>query len=305
MLRPTARPPGPRRPRFPEHPPDESRRSPAARAEGARRARDLRHSRRFRAAVLQGRSRSRASCRCTRCRTSRRSASPPTPPRACTARSGVAAVTYGAGALNMVNADRRRLRREVAGGRDLRRARARARRAAACCCITRRRRSIRSTGSTARSPATRRASTTRQRAPARHRARAARAACADSQPGLHRAAARHGAASPCAPVRGAAAEPRRSPTRSRPASTRSSRGSRAARSPVLMVGVEVRRFGLEDKVARARAPARPAGGHEPSWAAACSPTTDAPLLGTYLGVAGEPDAHRRWSRTPTRCSCSA
>ena len=46
--------------------------------------------------------------------------------------------------------------------------------------------------------------------------------------------------------------------------------ARRGEAPVLMVGVEVRRYGLEDRVARARAPAGRAGGHQPSWAAGCS-----------------------------------
>jgi indolepyruvate decarboxylase len=61
----------------------------------------------------------------------------------------------------------------------------------------------------------------------------------------------------------------------------------AARSPFLMVGVEVRRYGLEDRVARLA--------HRLGLPVVTSlmgrgllAGTDAPLLGTYLGVAGDP-----------------
>lgn len=62
---------------------------------------------------------------------------------------------------------------------------------------------------------------------------------------------------------------------------------RGARSPVLMVGVEVRRFGLEAKVADL---ARRLGVPVVTsiLGRGLLTGTDAPLAGTYLGVAGEP-----------------
>ena len=62
---------------------------------------------------------------------------------------------------------------------------------------------------------------------------------------------------------------------------------RAARSPVLMIGVEVRRFGLEDKVAElARRLGLPVV--TSLLGRGLLANTDAPLLGTYIGVAGLP-----------------
>jgi indolepyruvate decarboxylase len=62
---------------------------------------------------------------------------------------------------------------------------------------------------------------------------------------------------------------------------------RAARSPVLMIGVEVRRFGLEQKVAElARRLALPVV--TSLLGRGLLSDTDAPLLGTYIGVAGLP-----------------
>ena len=62
---------------------------------------------------------------------------------------------------------------------------------------------------------------------------------------------------------------------------------RAARSPVLMIGVEVRRFGLEDKVAElARRLGLPVV--TSLLGRGLLSNTDAPLLGTYIGVAGLP-----------------
>ena len=62
---------------------------------------------------------------------------------------------------------------------------------------------------------------------------------------------------------------------------------RAARSPVLMIGVEVRRFGLEEKVAElARRLALPVV--TSLLGRGLLSDTDAPLLGTYIGVAGLP-----------------
>jgi len=70
----------------------------------------------------------------------------------------------------------------------------------------------------------------------------------------------------------------------------------AARSPFLMVGVEVRRYGLEDRVARLA--------HRLGLPVVTSlmgrgllAGTDAPLLGTYLGVAGDPALTERVERS--------
>ncbi|MBE0613069.1 MAG: indolepyruvate/phenylpyruvate decarboxylase [Burkholderiales bacterium] len=62
---------------------------------------------------------------------------------------------------------------------------------------------------------------------------------------------------------------------------------RTAASPVLMIGVEVRRFGLEDKVAElARRLGLPVV--TSLLGRGLLSNTDAPLLGTYIGVAGLP-----------------
>jgi indolepyruvate decarboxylase len=62
----------------------------------------------------------------------------------------------------------------------------------------------------------------------------------------------------------------------------------AAKSPVLMVGVEVRRFGMEAKVAElARRLALPVVTSFMGRGLLAS--ADAPLMGTYLGVAGDPE----------------
>ena len=67
---------------------------------------------------------------------------------------------------------------------------------------------------------------------------------------------------------------------------------RSARSPVLMVGVEVRRYGLEEKTARlARRLGLPVV--TSLLGRGLLADADAPLLGTYLGVAGEPALTRR------------
>ncbi len=64
-----------------------------------------------------------------------------------------------------------------------------------------------------------------------------------------------------------------------------------ARSPVLMVGIEVRRYRLEDKVAElARRLAVPAV--TSFMGRGLLNDADAPLLGTYLGVAGDPGLTR-------------
>ena len=61
-----------------------------------------------------------------------------------------------------------------------------------------------------------------------------------------------------------------------------------ARRPVLMVGVEVRRFGLEDRVARlARTLGIPAV--TSFLGRGLLADADAPLAGTYLGLAGDPE----------------
>ena len=117
---------------------------------------------------------------------------------------------------------RRRLRRAVAGGRDLRARPARARRAPGCCCTTRPRRWTRSSGSTARSPASRCASTTRRARPGASRA-CSRAAAANRARSTSSCRATWSAS---APRRWRRCQPSPStPTRSRPASTRSWRGS--------------------------------------------------------------------------------
>jgi indolepyruvate decarboxylase len=65
-----------------------------------------------------------------------------------------------------------------------------------------------------------------------------------------------------------------------------------ARSPVLMVGIEVRRYALEDKVAEL---ARRLGIPVVTglMGRGMLAHADAPLLGTYLGVAGDPELTRR------------
>jgi indolepyruvate decarboxylase len=66
---------------------------------------------------------------------------------------------------------------------------------------------------------------------------------------------------------------------------------RGAGAPVLMVGVEVRRFGLEAKVAElARRLALPVVTSFMGRGLLAS--ADAPLMGTYLGVAGDPEVTR-------------
>ena len=83
----------------------------------------------------------------------------------------------------------------------------------------------------------------------------------------------------------------RSATRSPPASTRSWRVSRSAKSPVLMVDVEVRRYGLEAKVAElARRLGLPVV--TSFMGRGLLADADAPLVGTYLGVAGSPEITR-------------
>ena len=66
----------------------------------------------------------------------------------------------------------------------------------------------------------------------------------------------------------------------------------AAATPVLMVGVEVRRYGLEEKVAElARKLGLPVV--TSLMGRGLLATADAPLLGTYLGVAGDPEITAR------------
>ena len=66
----------------------------------------------------------------------------------------------------------------------------------------------------------------------------------------------------------------------------------AAKAPMLMVGVEVRRFGLEDRVALlARRLGLPVV--TSLMGRGLLAGTDAPLLGTYLGVAGDPGLTER------------
>ncbi len=66
----------------------------------------------------------------------------------------------------------------------------------------------------------------------------------------------------------------------------------AAQTPVLMVGVEVRRYGLEEKVAElARKLGLPVV--TSLMGRGLLAAADAPLLGTYLGVAGDPEITAR------------
>ncbi len=75
---------------------------------------------------------------------------------------------------------------------------------------------------------------------------------------------------------------------------------RAARSPVLMVGVEVRRYGIEDKAA---ALARRLGLPVVTsfMGRGLLADSDAPLLGTYLGVAGKPEITELVERSDALC----
>ncbi|MDX1657023.1 MAG: indolepyruvate/phenylpyruvate decarboxylase, partial [Candidatus Competibacteraceae bacterium] len=65
-----------------------------------------------------------------------------------------------------------------------------------------------------------------------------------------------------------------------------------ARDPVLMVGVEIRRYGLEDKVAKlARKLGLPVV--TSFMGRGLLADADAPLLGTYMGMAGDPELTRK------------
>ncbi|MGI9464157.1 MAG: thiamine pyrophosphate-binding protein, partial [Aestuariivirgaceae bacterium] len=65
----------------------------------------------------------------------------------------------------------------------------------------------------------------------------------------------------------------------------------AAHNPAMLLGVEVRRFGLEDKVAKlAKKLAIPVATSFMGRGIAAE--TDAPLIGTYLGLAGETDVRQ-------------
>jgi indolepyruvate decarboxylase len=69
----------------------------------------------------------------------------------------------------------------------------------------------------------------------------------------------------------------------------------AAESPALLLGVEVRRYGLEDKVAElARKLAIPAA--TTFMARGILAGTEAPLIGTYLGLAGDTDTRQTVER---------
>jgi indolepyruvate decarboxylase len=160
---------------------------------------------------------------------------------------GVAAVTYGAGALNMINCGGRGLCREVAAGGALRRAGQGRGQAPACCCTIRPRRWIRSSRSSGRSPATRYVLDDAERAPA-DIARVL-ANCLRIREPVYIEIPRDMVAVPCAPV---PPKPRRwSMREALDACVGRNPAAPALRSvsPVLMVGVEVRRFGLEEKVA--------------------------------------------------------
>ena len=91
---------------------------------------------------------------------------------------------------------------------------------------------------------------------------------------------------PCQPVRERPADPVDAPALEACASEVLGRLS-LARSPVLMVGIEVRRYGLEEKVAElARRLSIPAV--TGLMGRGLLAHADAPLLGTYMGVAGDP-----------------
>ena len=136
----------------------------------------------------------------------------------------------------------------------------------------------------------------RDRAGARSRACCARARAFAA--GLHRIAARHGRRARRA-GRGAAAP--RAPTRRRSpnAPTKSSARLRAKRDArCMMVDVEIRRYGIENRVA---ALARKLGVPVVTtfMGRGLLETRRTSLLGTYLGAAGDADDQRGWSRRPT------
>ncbi len=71
---------------------------------------------------------------------------------------------------------------------------------------------------------------------------------------------------------------------------------KAAERPALLLGVEVRRYGLEDKVAAlSRRLALPTA--TTFMARGILADSDAPLIGTYLGLAGEPEIRRAVERS--------
>ena len=175
----------------------------------------------------------------------------------------------------MVNAVAGAYRREVAGGGDLGRARRGARAARACCCTTRAARSTRSSASTRRSPAPRRGSTTPPRAPAEI-ARVLRAAHRPVAAGLLELP-RDMVGVPCAPV------PRATPpTPADPDALAACADEIMARLAAAQpAGADGRRRGAplrpRGQGRRARATAAASRWSPASWAAACSPRTDAPL----------------------------
>ena len=197
----------------------------------------------------------------------------------------MAAVTYGAGALNMVNPiASANVRRKIAIGQMCYFcAPAWRGRSVACCCIIRPSRRL-AIAHLARITCAQACLTDARTAPAEI-ARVLRTCMDCSQP-VYLELPRDMVAfraNPWCPPRSRHSTPRRWP----PAPTKSLRACAAARSPVLMIGVEVRRFGLEDKVAElARRLGLPVV--TSLLGRGLLSNTDAPLLGTYIGVAGLP-----------------
>jgi indolepyruvate decarboxylase len=198
----------------------------------------------------------------------------------------VAAVTYGAGAFNLVNA--------VAGAYAervplvvLSGAPRRTKSPAAICCTTRSRRWTRSGALFEELTVDRRGWTTHARPRSRSRA-CSMPRCAFAA-GLPRDPARHaGRRLRAVPAPLAAGS---TPTAWPPAPTSCSAGWRSPTRPVLMVGVEVRRYGSRPRWPNWRGGS--ASRWSPaSWAAACWPSADVPLAGTYLGLAGDPAGQR-------------
>ncbi|MBE0627132.1 MAG: indolepyruvate/phenylpyruvate decarboxylase [Burkholderiales bacterium] len=116
-------------------------------------------------------------------------------------------------------------------------------------------------------------------------ARVLRACLSNSQP-VYLELPRDMVSVPCEPVF-AAGEPAHDPEALAACADEILARLHAARSPVLMIGVEVRRFGLEEKVAElARRLGLPVV--TSLLGRGLLAGTDAPLLGTYIGVAGLP-----------------
>ena len=121
-------------------------------------------------------------------------------------------------------------------------------------------------------------------------------------PGLSRDSARPGRP-PCEPVAAVEAPAGDAEAVSRLRRRSARRASRAARPPVMMLGVEVRRFGLEAQVAElARTLGIPVV--TTFMGRGLLAGTDSPLVGTYLGTAGDP-AITRLVEDSDACCCSA